>query len=254
MKSFKILGACALLGLSIGAYAQTCPTTPDAWDVNNSANGGALSVTTPGAASTDCKLTVTQGPNNNGIATVRDNMDSPESSYRARFYIDATNILANSTAPQQRAKIFVAGNQGNRVPTTVDTKARPALLQMFIVGEAGNAARLGGFCRDLNSDGNRARFGDGDNPGTVALQSGWNTIEVEIKVGAGTGECRMWVNNNVEASPSWEQTGIDNNLLNGVMEANIGLIGATQVFANVLGTQETHFDEFESRRQTFIGF
>ncbi|MCX7545266.1 hypothetical protein [Marinicella gelatinilytica] len=255
MKIFKTLSVCALFGLSMSAYAQTCPATPAAWDISNAANGGSFAVTSPGAAGTDCKLTVTHGPNNNGIGTVRDDLASAETSYRARFYVDATNIMNNAMGPQHRTKAFVAGNFENQVGTNIDISARPSILQMFIVGLGNNEARLGGFCRDLNSPGNRARFGDPNdvNPGTVTLQPGWNVVEVEIKMGAGTGECRIWVNNDVESSPNWEQTGIDNNLLVGVKRVNIGTVGATQAYANVLGNEELHFDEFESRRQTFIG-
>ncbi|MFV0542734.1 MAG: hypothetical protein ACK5L8_03485 [Marinicella pacifica] len=253
MKTLKALSAFTLFSLCMTVNAQTCPATPDAWDVTDVRNGGGLSITNTGAAGTDCKLTVTSGPNSNGIATVHDDMPSAETSYRARFYVDASNVMANSTAPQQRVKSFVALNLDQMVDTSIDIRARPALLQMFIVGEAGNAARLGGFCRDLNSNGNRARFGGGSNPGNVSLQSGWNVIEVEIKVGAGTGECRIWVNNNVEASPDWEQTGMDNALMVGVKRANIGIIGSTPDYPTVLGSEEIHYDEFESRRQTFIG-
>ena len=254
MKIFRISSACALMGLSLNAMAGgSCPDPATAWDTVNQANGGSYAVTDTGAAGTTCKLSVSQGPNNNGIATVRDDMDSPEGSYRARFYVDATDLMTQSTGGAHRFKAFVVGNGDNPVPVNIDDKARPAFMQMFIVGQAGTAARLGGFCRDLNSDGNRARFGDGDNPGTVALASGWNVVEVEIVTGDGTGSCRIWVNNDTEASPDWEQENVNNNLLVGVNRANIGSTGATQAYADLVGAPVTHFDEFESRRQTFIG-
>ena len=253
MKNYmKIIGACALLGLSVNASAQ-CPATPAAWDVTNTTNGASLAITAGGAASTTCKLTITQGPNNNGIATVRDDLATPETRYRARFYVDVTNLMSTATGAAHRFKAFVAGNATNKVPPSVDTKARPAIMQMFLVGLGSNQARLGGFCRDLNSNGNRAKFGSGTNPGNVNLQTGWNVVEVEMVIGAGTGACRIWVNNNTEASPDWEQTGIDNALLVGVEKANLGSTGSTQAYADVVGAQEVHFDEFESRRQTFIG-
>ncbi len=250
---FKTLALCALLGISMSASAQCTNANLSAWDATNAANGATLNVQAGGVAGTACKLAVTQGPNKNGVATVRDDMATPEVRYRARFYIDATNMMATATGGAHRFKAFVAGNLDNPVPTTIDTKARPALLQMFVVGLGSNQARLGGFCRDLNSNGNRARFGSGANPGNVSLQTGWNSVEVEIVVGAGTGACRIWVNNNTEGTPDWEQTGIDNALLVGVKRANIGSVGATQAYADVVGSQEVYFDEFESRRQTFIG-
>src|SRR5690606_11967131 len=153
----------------------------------------------------------------------------------------------------ERVKIFTAANFDTVVPTSIDVNGRPALMQMFLVGLDGGGARLGGFCRDLNSAGNRARFGNGTNAGSVPLQTGWNVVEIEVKVGAGTGACRIWVNNDTESSPNWEQENVDNNLMTGVKRANIGNIGATVPYATALGTQEMHFDEFESRRQTFIG-
>lgn len=254
MKYLKIVSSIVAMGLSLNVFAQ-CADPSTTWDAVNQANGG--SYTTPntgGAAGTNCMLSVVQGPNNNGIATVRDDMSPAETRYRARFYVDASELMAQSTGGVHRFKAFVAGNPTNKVDTTVDTRARPAVLQMFIVGQAGNAARLGGFCRDMNSDGNRARFGDGPNPGTLDLQTGFNVIEVEIVMGAGTGACRIWVNNNTEGSPDWEQTGIENSSLVGVERTNIGSTGATQAYADLAGNPVTHFDEFESRRQTFIGF
>lgn len=256
MKYLKIVGACTLFGLSINAYAGACPDPVAAWDTVNQANGGTYTVTNTGAAGTTCKLSVVQGPNNNGIATVRDDMATPETTYRARFYVDATELMAGSTGGAHRFKAFVAGNGDNQYTGSDDTRAKPALMQMFIVGQSGNAARLGGFCRDVTAavgDGDRARFGDGPNPGNVDLIAGFNVVEVQIIVGAGTGSCRIWVNNDVEGSPDWEITGIDNSELLGVKRANIGSTGATQAYATDLGTAVTHFDEFESRRQTFIG-
>jgi len=253
MKYLKIIGACGLLGLSVNTYAQ-CPASPlPAWDAVNASNGGTLTITDTGAAGTLCKMTVTQGPNNSGKATVRDDMDTAESRYRARFYIDASNMLSNNTAGNERVKIFTATNFDTTVGTGIDVNGRPALMQMFVVGQGGGNARLGGFCRDLNSDGNRARFGNGTNPGTVPLQAGFNVVEIEVLVGAGSGACRIWVNNNTEGSPNWEKTNVDNNLMVGVKRGNIGNIGATIPYATALGSLEMHFDEFESRRQTFIG-
>jgi len=255
MKYLKTIGACSLLALSASSFAGTCPSDLSGiWFATNQANGGTYAVTDVGANGTDCKLSVTQGPNNNGIATVRDGMDPVETRYRARFYVDATELMAQSTGGIHRFKAFVAGNINNPVSTDVDIRARPAILQMFIVGQEGNAARLGGFCRDMNSDGARARFGDGDNPGSVDLVAGWNVVEVDIQMGAGTGSCKIWVNNNDENTPNWTQTNIDNASLVGVERANIGSTGATQPYADLPGAPVTHFDEFESRRQSFIGF
>ena len=258
MKLLKIASACALMGLSASVLAggpPTCTGTTDAWDTTNQVNGAAFTVAGPGANNTSCAFEVTQGPNNNGIATVRDDMSPAEPSFRARFYVDATNMIDNATAPQERIKVFVAGNPATAVDPGVDSRARPALMQMFLVSNAANEVRLGGFCRDFNSDGARARFGDGTNPGTVGLSTGWNVVEVQIVVGAGSndGVCRIWVNNDTEGSPNWEQTGVDNASMAGVARSNIGSTGATQVYATNLGTQVLRFDEYESRRQTFIG-
>lgn len=250
MRYLKIFSICTLFSVYSNSNAQ-CPTAPNAWDASNVINGASLSITSGGAAGTSCKLTVSQGPNNNGVAVVRDDMDSAETRYRARFYIDPTNIMNNATGSTQRVKIFVATNLDNPVPTSLDTRGRPSLIQMFLVPLGGNQARLGGFCRDLNSHGTRARFGE---DGTVSLQSGWNTVEVEVVVGNGTGACRIWVNNNTESSPNWEKTSMNNALLVGVTKANIGNSGSTRAYSDNIGNQQVHFDEFESRRQTFIGF
>lgn len=256
MKLLKIAGACALMGLSGNVLAGvTCNGNVDNWDVNNQVNGASFVVEAPGANGTDCRFSVTQGPNNNGIATVRDDMSPAEPSFRARFYIDATNMIDNATAPQERIKVFVAGNPATAVDPGIDTRARPALMQMFLVSNGPNEVRLGGFGRDFNSDGARARFGDGTNPGNVTLTTGWNVVEVQIVVGSGNndGAYRIWVNNDTEGAPNWEQTGVDNASMAGVARSNIGSTGATQVYATNLGSQVLYFDEYESRRQTFIG-
>lgn len=254
MKLLKLASACALFGLSVNAHAgSNCPAAPDAWDAVNESNGGTLEITEVGAAGTDCKMSVSQGPTNSGRATVRDDMDPAEPSYRARFYIDASNTLASIAAGNERVKIFTATNFDTTVDPSIDANGRPALMQMFLVGTGAGTARLGGFCRDLNSDGNRARFGNGTNPGTVPLQNGWNVVEVQVTVGSGDGACRIWVNNDTEASPNWEQENVDNGLMVGVTRGNIGNIGSTAVYATNLGSTVMHFDEYEARRQTFVG-
>ena len=259
MKKTLMAGAllASLTWMGSAVAGGGCPATPDAWDVSNAANGGTLAVTAGGALSTACKLTVTNGPNNNGIATVRDDMATPgEPRYRARFYVDTQNLVGNMAGATQRVKAFVAANPNNTYAGT--NQAPNAVMQIFLVGLDAGGLRLGGFCRSLGGNGDRTRFGDNQdgNPGTgdlLSLQDGWNSIEVEIVIGNGDGACRIWVNNSTEGSPNWEVTGINNADWVGIERSNIGFTGSTIPFATNHSAAQVHFDEFDSRRSTFIG-
>lgn len=268
MKSLKFKLLCAALAAAGGiqmAHAQ-CPTTPAAWSSTRIVDGGVLTITTgSGAAATTCKMTTTSGsqgtaPDGIGQAAVIDETPANEQRYRARFYVDATS-LAGQLSGTQRVKVAVVQNLNAPCRVTpgvcTDTRARPAIMQVFLVNSAGSP-RLGGFCRGsgaaISTAIARNQFPQPASADQLVLTSGWNKVEVEIVVGnAGTGACRLWLNGNTEGSPNWQVTGLTNkSFVEGVESFLLGAQGSQGDYFQTHGAKIIHFDEFESRRQTFI--
>jgi hypothetical protein len=63
----------------------------------------------------------------------------------------------------------------------------------------------------------------------------------------------MWVNNNVEGSPNFTTSTFDNGALV-VDTAFLGMAGPTPGYVTSSNGIAVGFDQFDSRRQTFIGF
>jgi len=79
-------------------------------------------------------------------------------------------------------------------------------------------------------------------------------VEGEVVIGAsGTGKINIWVNNNNPATPTGS-INVDNAGWTGIDTAIMGLADSTSSFRSNQATKIIKFDEFDSRRQTFIGF
>jgi hypothetical protein len=86
--------------------------------------------------------------------------------------------------------------------------------------------------------------------GWSTLTNGWNSIELDWQAataaGANNGGMTLWLNN--PATPTANLTGIDNDL----QKVDWVALGATNSIDT--GTRGTYyFDEFESRRSSYIG-
>jgi len=143
--------------------------------------------------------------------------------YRAQFIINADN-LANQGLVDAA---YIFSSSGAAGPS----------VQLSVVGD-GAGGRLVSFIV-LN----------GAAVNSLPLAAGENRVEFDYNTTGGT--FSAWVNNNVEASPNWS-TPITGTAT--VDTAFLGLAGATPSYLTSFAGTTVGFDQFDSRRSTFIGF
>jgi hypothetical protein len=250
--SLAVLG---LAGLSFaGASMAACQAT---WGGNQTPPGpwgtalqtqAAVSVTTPGLVSTECKLTV--GLNQNSSPSAKGGAVDPtpnaEQRYRARF---VTSTAIALTQLNRSALIF------NVVGPNAAAGGTQNALQVFLIGN-GTARGLRFFVGDTVAAGQYRQV-------DIALpnQAGANRIEIDLTfaAGAGTnGQLRYWVSDaataTTDAAPTGTVTGLSNGAWGGVDQVVLGLAGGSNAWrTNFTATDVVNFDEFDSRRQSFIG-
>jgi len=228
--SLALVGACGFAGSAMAA----CPAGPDtahggAWSAVN-ALGGTAVIATPGYAGTECRLASAITGDTTAFATVEDDSPSAEARYRAAFIVngDALTAIGNVDA----AYIFSA-NSGNGPQ-----------VSLSIVGD-GSGGRLVSFVvPDTAAPG-------GSDVGTFPLTAGENHVEFDLD---NSGHFSFWVNSNVEGSPTYTT---DHTLNNGgatIETAFLGLAGAAPGYISSSLGVAVGFDQFDSRRQTFIGY
>jgi hypothetical protein len=255
------------------AFAQSCPTvssntgnsTPGgggAWSSQSVGGGGFLNITTPGLAGTNCMLSVNVGttPLSNARGFVSDTSPQNEPRYRARFYFDISALTL--TLANYQTEVFNAF--ATTAPGTFNTDelgvyliggASPALR--FLVADAGQASGFKTITQAL--------------PASVTGHTGHYYVEFDLTKGSGSstqvacnggdaGCFRVWVAPEggtapADASPTLTYSA-NNGGWSGVVQANLGLYSTTSNFRthNNSATANLGVDEFDSRRQTFIGF
>jgi len=237
----------------VGAASAACPTDPaqsggGAWSAKNVANDASLTIQTPGLASTECKLNVSVNANAlaNTRAFVTDESPNDEPRYRARFYLN-TSALAGLTLANQQTKIFNA-SAANSPGAGIST----AQITVSLLGSSsGPAVRL------LISDASQPSKFKTFTTVLPASASKTYTVEVDLTQGNTANNFKYWVAAvedaaPVEATPT-NQGQVDTTGWSGVTSVNLGLFSTTAGFrANVAG-QALSLDQFDSRRQTFIG-
>jgi hypothetical protein len=271
MKSFQMKAlALAMLGLGglvmAGTASAACTnTTPfAAWSSwngvkNLGAQGGGVTVAGNGLNGTSCSMAssfnIATLPGSNGAqAIVYDNSPQLEQTYRFRFYIDPTNIAANLSTTKT-VYIFQAlstSPHGSVTPTN-------RVVAMELLGQGGNVtlATLAGCSSGDNQVGNLCRATNNltlPSPFTNGIR-----VEGQVTIGtAGTGKVNVWIGSNVNPASPDATINVDNSAwgtanTDGVKQAAMGLFGTTPVFRSNNNNQTVLFDEFDSRRQTFIG-
>lgn len=250
--SLAVLG---LAGMSFaGASMAQCPTTIGAnqtpagvWSAANQLQS-VLSVVTPGLGGTNCMMRTALNQNSSPAAKANavDQTPNAEQRYRARFMMSTSIAL---TQASRSALIF------NVVGPNAPAGGSQAALQIFLTGT--------GTARGL-----RALVGDTAQPSqyrTVDIplpnQAGANRIEIDLTfaAGAGTnGQLRYWVTDQATATtdgaPTGTVTGLTNGAWGGVDQAVLGIATASGLYrSNYTNTDFVNFDEFDSRRQSFIG-
>lgn len=81
-------------------------------------------------------------------------------------------------------------------------------------------------------------------------------IEFDLNQGTGPDNFRYWVTDAAATTSDGSPTGtatVDTTGWSGVTGTNMGLFGTTAAFRSALSGMTISFDEFDSRRQTFIG-
>ena len=228
----KVL-ALALLGLAgyAGSAVAGCPGSPvPPWTAVN-ALGGTAVIAAPGYAATPCRLDSALTGDASSFATVEDDTPTAEPRYRAQFIINPNNLT--NLGLVDGAFIFTAQSGSG------------AQVQLSVVGDGAGGHLVSYFVPDTTAAG-------GSDVGSIALAAanGENRVEFDLD---NSGHFSIWVNNNVEASPDFTTTTFNNGGAT-IETAFMGLAGATPSFISGFNGVTVGFDQFDSRRTTFIGF
>ncbi len=237
--SLSLLG---LVGFAAGSVmAQTCPTslTPP-WSAAVS-SGGSLSSAAPGYASTACKLNAAiTGNLGSASAFVRDDTPANEQRYRAQFLINVDNLTGQTTA--HLVRVFAA-------TTDAPNAGVSELVKLTVYGNvAGTSKSLGILTASSTGTGGFAATNIPLTGGTAGV----HRIEIDWTKGA-SGGVKVWLNNTTEASPNVTLTANNTAWTGGVDSGVLGLAQASPGFRSVQTGRVVYFDQFDSRRQTFIG-
>jgi hypothetical protein len=237
------LAVLSLAGLGFGASAfAACPTNllktdapAGAWDAKATL-GGALVISAGGFNTTSCKLDSSITVNGPGVsAFVRDNTPTAEPHYRLRFFVNADALTGLNSI--QSAKIFSANTD---TPFLSISEA----VKLSVFGNlAGTAKTLGVSIASQGAPSNL--FTD-----SIPLAPGVNSIQIDWVKGA-SATVKVWVNSTTEASPTKTYPALNTN--GWVVDyATLGLSTPSPNFRASHLNQIVSFDEFDSRRTSFI--
>ena len=231
----------ALLGLGALAFASSafaqCPSSPVPPWSSQSVLGGTVAIVAGGYDGTSCRMASTITGNIGGAsAFVRDNTPASEPRYRAQFLINLDTLTGQNTI--QSVKVFGAS-------TDAPFGGQSEVVRLTVVGNvAGTAKTLGVFTVCEGQPSNLCSA-------SAPLTAGTNRIEIDWQKGP-TGSLRVWVNNTNEGAPTATING-NSNSWGGVDFATLGLAAGSAAFRAAQLNRAVGFDEFDSRRQTFIG-
>jgi hypothetical protein len=224
-----------------GAAMAQCPSslTPP-WSAVV-ATGGSVSSAAPGYASTACKLNAAiTGNLGSASAFVRDDTPAAEGRYRAQFLINVDNLTGQNTA--QLVRVFAATTEASNAGVS-------ELVKLTVYGNVtGTSKQLGVLTADSAGVGGFSATAVPLTGGTAGV----HRVEIEWNKGA-TGGVKVWVNNTTEATPSATVTANNTAWTGGVDAAVVGLAQASPGFRTAQVNKVVYFDQFDSRRQTFIG-
>ncbi|MDR3388404.1 MAG: hypothetical protein P4L92_15255 [Rudaea sp.] len=260
MKSFKMKAlAVAVLGLAglgmAGSAFATCPTIPAA--TNTPGGGGAwtsqtvtsatFGSVTPGLDNTSCALSIAinAGAASNTKGFVTDGSPQNEPRYRARFYINLAGLTGLTVANRQ-SRLFSA------LATTPPTGAGAEEVIINLVG--GTTPSLRFIVGDTGSPGNQKIVNAVFPTATVA-----GNYRVEFDLNSTAGTFRYWVLDAAADNSTFNDTNPTGSVTmtdtgwSGVKQINLGLFGTSTNFRADVAGQALIVDEFDSRRQTFIG-
>lgn len=215
-----------------GSAAAVCPTSPvPPWTALN-VLGGTAAIADGGLVGTECRLdsAINVGGSVTSIAAVTDESPAAEPRYRAQFVINVDSLTAPGT--NSTVGVFSAVGTGDGI-------------RMFIVPSFGGGWLVNYFVPNATTG----------VPATAAapLVAGDNHVEIDLEVGA-SGSITLWVNNSDEGNATVPAVAVDNSANVGIETANLGLNSPSSGFVTQYGGTAVGFDQFDSRRTTFIGF
>jgi hypothetical protein len=247
--SLAVLG---LVGFAVAgsAMAQTCPTAlSPPWSLVSTLQGAATSET-GGYDSTTCRLrtAINQNSSTGAKAFVLDQTPASEARYRAQFIVDVSGLGLT----QANRNVIGFSLLGASAPAGGTSR----MLFATLTGISGGA----GLRLSVGDTAEASQYRQIDIP--LPNQAGANRVEIDLVVaptGApSTGSLKYWVSNvsatTTEASPTGSVPGLTNAGWTGVDQATLGLVNANSFYRqNFTNTSYVYFDQFDSRRQTFIG-
>jgi len=236
----KIIVATAATLFGSAALAQCDNTNGDAWGQYN--NPDSKMNITAGAAmgGTDCGLD-NEISNQNGGQSVRhytqDGSPNQETRYRAAFCLDPNSLPMATTGSNRRVKIQQA---------QCTTCENSDVVQIKFESVVPSEYRLDLFVRQDNNGSpaqNKSRH-------FVDIPDAPTRIEYDVDLTAGT--FKLWVNATSESdTPAVDLTGLDTSVKwPYITRARLGNMDKSN---NAGIGSSFYLDEFESRRQTFIG-
>lgn len=239
--SLAVLG---LTGFAIAGSASAACVAGNlsAWSATQ-ATGGTVTVVSGGLNTppSECRInTALTTPVGGASAFVRDDTPANESRYRAQFLVNVDALSGiNST---QVVKLL-------SVTTSAPSQSVPEVVVITLFGNATGTTKVLGI-----STVDTASAGTGYRKSTTAPLTGLSgTIRVEIDyVKGAAGGLKLWVNNTTEGTPT-SNIAANNNAWGGVDTAALGLSSASPGYRAAHLNKIIQFDQFDSRRQTFIG-
>lgn len=223
-----------------GAAMADCPAGPavadgGAWTAKTQTNG-TVAIASPGFDGTECLMTasLSAGASAFGAATVRDDSPNNEPRYRAQFTVNADTIASLSAF--EATQVFSAQSAAANANSSF-------LVRLSVSGGANKVLNI--VAANEGASGNVSST-------TLPLVAGNNRIEIDLTVG-GTGSLKVWLNNGVEGSPNASIASLNNANWVGVDRANLGVSAANNLYRANHAGQAFSFDQFDSRRSTFIG-
>lgn len=237
----KILIAATTSLVGSVAMAQCDNTNGDAWGQYNNPDNK-MNITSGAAMGGSCGLDLEIKNQNAGQASrhyVQDGSPNAETRYRVAFCLDTNSLPMNTTGSNRRAKIQQAQCSGGACDNS-------DVVQIKFESVVAGQYRLDLFVRQ-------------DNGGTAAqnksrhfvdIPDAPTRIEYDLDLTAGT--FKLWVNATSESdTPALDLTGLNTSVKWPVItRARLGSMDKS----NNAGLGSSYYlDDFESRRQTFIG-
>jgi hypothetical protein len=251
MKKIKVLSSTLLLFASTAIFAQCDNTNLTAWSANQNPSNK-LNVTAAsamGGSSCGLELTVAQQQGGAERHWVQDDSPNEELRYRAAFCVDLNGLEVPSSGPERRLKFHIASCGSPAVNGCFGFDN--LMLKLQNVGSiAAPDFQIFGYVRDFNIPSTYKR-----NVFTADVpDSGPFRLEYDLNIADNNnGYLKMWVNATQESDPTiLNLTGLSlpPAQVKGINLVRLGQMGAQD---SIAAGQTYYFDEFESRRQTFIG-